>query len=88
MYIYITSYSYVYVYIIYAHPEAENVQYCDAHRGKVNILAIFTESSEINQKKFLFCGKPTFGQQVKNSQIMWLNNQAQTFEDDVQSRGS
>ena len=39
------------------HPKSK---YCDAHRGKLGVLAIFTESSEINPEKFLFCRKPFF----------------------------
>ena len=34
-------------------PEAKSVRYCDVHRRKLGVLAIFTESSEISSKCFL-----------------------------------
>ena len=36
------------------YPEEISVQYCDGHCEKLGILVIFTESSDINPKKFLF----------------------------------
>ena len=32
-------------------PETENMRHYDAHRGKLGVVAVFTESSEIRAKK-------------------------------------
>ena len=35
-------------------------RYYDAHSGMLGILALFTEISEINPTKIIFCRKPIF----------------------------
>ena len=55
-------------------PETEKVRHYDAHHGKLGVVAIFTESSEISAKKILFGRKLIFWQHVKNSLILCLNH--------------
>ena len=56
------------MFLILRVPEPESVQDCDAHRGKLGILAVFMESSEINPNKILLGSKLIIWQRVKNSQ--------------------